>query len=347
MPNWHARTLLLAIVSLCAIALAGGVYLYRSHYTPPAGEFPDLVSKLPAGAPAIAYINVSDLRKLKDSQLASLLGMATSGPQTDQEYQDFVYNTGFDYARDLDQVALAFWPPTSKTDSEANSPASLPSHSKDGDTLAVAYGRFDQQKIQAYALRTGAVAVNGKRSFYRVPGDPPVVFEFLSATRVALASGPNAEGRLFSMDSPGLNPALQALVNHVGGSPFFAVARADAISPTIYASLGKSPEVSAMMKSIQGLTLAGQPSANNIDLTLDAECDSMTSALQVSTLLDGLRIFGSLAISDPKAKSRMTKEQAKLAEELLAQVKIHQQENWVRISLSVSPALLSGTNSAR
>jgi hypothetical protein len=344
MPLSRPRNLLLAIAALCAIAIVGGMCLYHSHYTPPAGEFPDLVGKLPAGAPAAAYINVSDLRKLKDSPLARLLGMATSGPQTDQAYEDFVHNTGFDYAHDLDQAALAFWP--SQANSQANSPASPSTHSDDGDTLAIADGRFDRQKIQAYALRTGVLITSGKHSFYRVPGDPPVVFEFLSATRVALASGPNAEARLLSTDSPGLDLSIRALVNHVGGSPFFAVARADVVSPMIYASIGKSPEISAMAKNIQGLTLAGQPSSDSIDLALDAECDSIASALQVSTLLDGLRIFGSLALSDPKTKGRMTKEQVKLAEELLAQVKIHQQENWVRISLSVSPSMLSGTNAA-
>jgi hypothetical protein len=179
---------------------------------------------------------------------------------------------------------------------------------------------------------------------YQALGDPPVSFEFFSPTRVILASGPGAASHLLAAAGSGAatsarDPLVQSLASHVGGAPFFAVARADAIPADIYSSLGQSQAGSAV-KNIQGVTLAGQPQADRLDLVLDARCDSMTSALQVSTLLGGLRVFGSLALSDPKTKKQLGKEQAALYEAILAQVQLHQQENWVRLALSVTPEML-------
>ena len=131
----------------------------------------------------MAYIDVAALRKLQTSPFAAILGLAGAGPAEDKEYAKFVSDTGFDYTRDLNAVAIALWP------------TGLESSSKSTDenrVLAVAEGRFDQQKIKAYALRTGKVVTRGNRSIYSVPGDPAVAFQFLSPSQIAIASGNNA-----------------------------------------------------------------------------------------------------------------------------------------------------------
>jgi len=331
------RNILLAAAGLvCLVAMVAAVLVYRSHYNGPGtNPIPDLVGQLPAGAPAIAYVDVAALRQLKDSPLASLLGLTTSDPNEDREYQEFVHSTGFDYARDLDRTALAIWPP------KTESPAHAQEHPQENEILAIADGRFDREKIQAYALRSGTAVARGKHSLYQVPGDPPASFEFLSPTRVILASGPNAEAHILSTESPGLDPPIRALVDHVSGASFFAAARADALPKSIYASIGQSSQIASMARSIQGLTLAGRPNADNLDLALDAQCDSTKNALEISTLLGGLRIFGSLALSDPKTKNQMTKEQAKFLAALLAQVQIRQQDNWVRVTWEITPQMLT------
>jgi hypothetical protein len=330
------RVLLFLAGLVCVVAIAAAVFVYRSHYKgPETNPIPDLIGQLPAGAPAIAYIDVAALRQLKGSPLASLLGLATSDANEDREYQEFVRSTGFDYARDLDRAALAIWPP------KTESPPHAQENAQENEILAIADGRFDQQKIQAYALRSGTTVTRGKHSLYQVPGDPPVSFGFLSATRVILASGPNAETHILGAESLGLDPPIRALVDHVSGASFFVAARADALPKSIYTSIGQSSQIANMAMRIQGLTLAGRPNADNLDLALDAQCDSTKSALEISTLLGGLRIFGPLALSDPKTKSQMTKEQAKFLATLLAQVQIRQQENWVRITWEVTPQMLT------
>jgi hypothetical protein len=133
--------LALLIVVLVAVA---GIYLYRHHGPMPAasiGAPPDLLSLLPTDAPAIGFVNVAALRELRNSPLASVLGLTSPGPAADREYAEFVRETGFDYSRDLDKVALAAWP---------ESFVALPGGGiGDNRILAIADGRFDQQKIQA------------------------------------------------------------------------------------------------------------------------------------------------------------------------------------------------------
>jgi hypothetical protein len=344
MPLSRRQNILLGlVVVVCLTAIATGAYLYRSRHSKSLAEsqsapLPELVRQLPADSPAIAYIDVAALRELKGSPLASLLGLATSGPGEDRDYADFVRNTGFNYEHDLERAALGFWPVAAKSPHPSTDKSKIKSENKpeSNDVLAIADGRFDEQKIQAYALRSGKMVTRGKHSIYQVPGNPPVFFEFLSATRVILASGINAEAHLLATDSPGINASILTLVDHVSGAPFFAVARADAVPQTIYASIGQ-PQLA---KTIQRLTLAGRPQAESLQLALDAQCDSMASALQVTALLGGFRILGSMAMSDPKTKKQMTGQEAALLSALLTQTQITQQGNWVRVSLAVTPDIL-------
>ena len=142
-----------------------------------------------------------------------MLGLAGADPTTDRDYADFVRGTGFDYTRDLDKAAIAFWPASHMA----------PPNIFDR-VVAIADGRFDQPKIKAYALRTGHVVASGSDSTYDVPGNPPVAFEFLSPTRIILASGKNPASLLGPFKPGPRDPAIQALIDRVAAAPVFAVA---------------------------------------------------------------------------------------------------------------------------
>ena len=116
----------------------------------------------------MGYIDVAALRALKNSPLAGLLGLTSPGPEADQEYEEFVRQTGFDYTRDLDKAAIAFWP-----HSFAVEPGNGIGENR---VLAIADGRFDQQKIKAYALRTGKILPSTNPPVYEVPGNPTDLF---------------------------------------------------------------------------------------------------------------------------------------------------------------------------
>ena len=343
MPTSSAkRAWIVVAILFLLIAAALGVYYYRQHGPLPAlpgvttnpGPPPDILSQLPADAPVIGYIDAAALRKLQNSPLAAVLGLTSPGPEADRDYAEFVRDTGFDYTRDLDHAALAYWPVSFGAADSALG---------EDRVLAIADGRFDQQKIEAYALRTGKITVRGAQSVYEVPGNPPVSMAFLSSTRIALAGGRNATDLIASITSagtPARDSGMQSSIKRVAGAPIFAVARTDQLPAGFYANFKNSPQLERLARSVRAITLAGQPAGNNINLALDAECDSMKNAFEISTLLDTFRMVGSMALYDPKMRAQITKQQATFLAALINQVKVLHQDKWVRLSLQITPEML-------
>ncbi|HTU33000.1 MAG TPA: hypothetical protein VMF66_04290 [Candidatus Acidoferrum sp.] len=341
------RALIAVAVLVCLAAAGSGIYLYHSSRPLPAltvstGRTPSLLDRLPADAPAIAYIDATSLRKLPNSPLNELLGLTGTvptkahGEPVDRDYAEFVRGTGFDYSRDLDKAAIVFWP-------HDLSPAA--NDAGDNPALAIADGRFDQQKIVAYALRVGGRSDTvGTEKRYIVPGRPDVAFEFLSATRIAIASGHHAENllNLLCAAKSASKPAIEQRVQRVAGGPIFGVVNTSQLPADFYASFKNSPQLESIVRSIQSLSVSGQPQGDQIHLAIDAECSSMTKAIELSALLDTFRVFGSMSLSDPKVRRQMqlTREQAAFIAALIQQAKLSHQERWVRISLDVTPAML-------
>jgi len=348
----------IAIILVLAAAAAVGIYLYLnqgpspstsspSAPAPPSPQLPgisavkppELLSELPADAPAVGFIDVASLRALRNSPLAAILGLTSPGPDADREYAEFVRQTGFDYTRDLDKAAVAFWP-----QSFAVAPGEGLGQNR---VLAIADGRFDEIKIKAYALRTGKAVVNTTPTIYEVPGNPPISLEFISPSRIALASGKNARGLLDQANHPAARDAsMKTRIDRVAGAPIFAVARTDRLPDSFYANFANAPQLEKLARSVRGLSLAGQPAGENIRAALDAECDAVKSAFEISTLLDGFRMVGSMALSDPKSTQHMTAEQAAFLQALIHQLKITREDRWVRLRLDITPQMLGARPAA-
>ncbi len=348
MPLSSAKRALIviAVVLLCLIGAGVAYYFWQARPLPPivttlpgvpsAGPPPDILSELPADAPVVAYIDAANLRSLQNSPLAAALGLASPGPQADRDYANFVRDTGFDYTRDLDHAAIAVWPASFGT------PENVLGEDR---VLAIADGRFDQQKIKAYALRTGKEIPRGAQPVYEVPGNPPVSLTFLSATRIVLAGGRNATELLARVNpsassSRSRDPVMQSRIQRVAGAPFFAVARTDHLPPAIYANFHNAPQLEQIARSVQAITLAGQPDRDNLRITLDAECDAMKNAVQLSFLLETGKMAGSMALSDPRTRRQMTKEQFDFVEALLSHATINHQNKIVRVNLAITPDML-------
>jgi hypothetical protein len=336
------------VVAILAVGLLGGVAaLYYWQHRPlppivstvpgaPAAQPPsDILSELPPDAPVVTYIDAASLRSLQNSPLAAALGLASPGPQADRDYANFVRETGFDYARDLDHAAVAFWPASIGTPSNVLG---------DDRVVAIADGRFDQQKIKSYALRRGKEIKQGSQTVYEVPGNPPVSLAFFSTTRIAIAGGQSATELLARINPAGSSrrdPNMQSRIDRVAGAPIFAVARTDHLPPSIYESFRNAPQLEQLARSVQAITLAGQPDGNNLRITLDAECDSLKNALTISVLLEGGRMAGSMALSDPNTRRQMTKEQIAFLGALVNRAQITHQNKTVRLVLDITPAMLN------
>lgn len=333
-PMSSAKRALVVVAAVVCVAAAAAALLIQKWRQPlagaDAGAAPSLLSQLPPGAPAVAYIDVAALRRLHDSPLAAILGLVGENPAQDRDYQEFVRETGFDYTRDLNRAAIAYWP--SATGGGEN------------QAVAIADGRFDRDKIKAYALRTGREVNQGTGFYYEVPGDPPISVGFLSATRIVLTSGKKL-GVFTSVSSPADRAAMEDRINRVAGAPIFAVARTDNLPASFYDFLRSAPQFESVARSIQGLTLAGQPDGDIIHVTLDAQCDSMKNAIELATVVESLRLLGSMALADPKARAQMTKEQLALLTALLNEAKLTHQDRIVRLTLDVTPEMLGSATS--
>jgi hypothetical protein len=340
------RALLVLLVFLVLILAAIGVFYYWQHRPLPpmvstvpgvtiAGPEPGILSELPSNAPVIAYVDVAALRKLQNSPLAAVLGLTSPGPQADREYSEFVRQTGFDYERDLDHAGIAVWPAGFGT------PTNVLGEDR---VISIADGRFDQQKIKAYALRTGRAAVSGKNEVLEVPGNPPVSLEFLSATRIAIAGGKNATALLSGIHPDGSgtrDAALESRIERVAGAPIFAVARTTNLPASFYSNFRNAPQLDQLIRSIQALTLAGQPDGDNLKIALDAESDSMKNAMQISFLLETGRMAGSMALSTPDARREMTREQIAFLNSLLGDAKITHRDKLIRLSFIITRDMLA------
>jgi hypothetical protein len=347
MPISSTRRALIVVLVFVILMLAavGGFYYWQHRPLPPmissvpgveiTGPEPDILSELPSNAPVIAYVDVASLRKLQNSPLATVLGLTSPGPQADREYADFVRETGFDYERDLDHAGIAMWPAGSGT------PANVLG---DDRVIAIADGRFDQTKIKAYALRTGKATPVGKNEVFEVPGNPPVSLEFLSPTRIALAGGKNANTLLAGIQSGGSgarDAALQSRIERVAGAPIFAVARTSNLPASFYSNFRNAPQLDQLIRSIQALTLAGQPDGDNLKLALDAESDSMKNAMQISFLLETGRMAGSMALSSPDARRQLTREQIAFLNSLLSDARITHRDKLIRLSFTITQDMLA------
>jgi hypothetical protein len=339
--------IVIAVVLLCLVGAGVAYYFWQARPLPPivstvpgapiAGPAPDILSQLPADAPVIAYIDAANLRALQNSPLAAALGLASPGPQADRDYANFVRDTGFDYTRDLDHAAIAVWPASFGT------PENVLGEDR---VLAIADGRFDQEKIKAYALRTGKEIPRGSQPVYEVPGNPPVSLTFLSPTRIALAGGRNATELLARVNpnassASSRGPAMQSRIQRVAGAPMFAVARTDRLPASIYEPLHNSAQLEQIARSVEAITLAGQPDRDNLKITIDAECDALKNAVQLAFLLETGKMAGSMALSDPRTRRQLTKEQFVFLEALINHATINHQNKIVRITLEITPDMLA------
>jgi hypothetical protein len=321
----NLRRVLLVLLLLGAIA-AGGFYFYRAHRAPSApasGPVPDLLGELPSGAPAVLFINFAALR---GSPFAARLTAMAPPASEDRDYARFVNETGFDYAKDLDRVAAAVWPGPPAT-----------------STLAVAEGRFDHDKIIRYALRSGTMTRQQGADVYEVSrtnSAKRIIFTFLAPNRIALSDGRDLGESLRQDHNSQTDPAMQDRIRRVAGADFFLAARVDNLPRELSLPKGNADQFDRLLRSIQGIALAGRAEGERLNVSADADCDSAKDAFELATVLDGLRFLGRTALADPKTRQGMRPEEAALLDILLRVGSLSREGPRVRLRLELTPAML-------
>jgi hypothetical protein len=288
--NRHRWTLGIAAISL-AVCL-GLLDAYWRWHDAGSRTRDFVLSAMPPDASAVLF---ADLAELRGTPFAAAFYNWIPKNQADPEYAQFLRETGFDYERDLDRVAIA----VIKTEKASN-------------LFAVAEGRFDRRKIEAYASKSGSRETRGGREILTVPlsdSARKISFAFLSKEEVALTDA--GELTAFFAPLPNTTDAREwrERFTREAGSPVFAVIRQDAAAGSALASRQpggfQSPQLSALLDQLQWITLAGKPQDNALRIVAEGECTSEQAARQLADLLNGVLVLAQAGLSSPKTRRQL------------------------------------------
>jgi len=283
------------ISSLAAIFLLAGIAFIAQRYWSGAGNSPreSALASLPADASTVLYADAADLRQ--SPFLKQLYDWAPKPQQVDADYAKFLHDTGFDYERDLDRVAIAFL-----------------KRGKETTFFAVADGRFDRKKINAYTSQFGTHESRGGREIFTVPitgGPRKISFAFPRQNRIALTDSPDLPALQSQSMSGADEREWHARFNRLAGSPLFAVIRQDAATGTALAQRApgglQSPQLSALIDQLLWITIAGKPEADRLRIVTEGECPSDATARQLSDFLSGALILAQAGLNGPQVRQQL------------------------------------------
>ena len=288
----------------------------------------DLIHQLPAGASAAIFIDVAALRS---SSFANELASLASTPAQDPAYTEFVRDTGFDYSRDLDRAAVDLWPQDSST-----------------SVLALAQGRFDEAKIERYALRWGRLVKVHNAKIYEVREQNSIRlirFSFLSPSEIALADGPALSQVLGAANPQRLDSQMSERVALISGAPIYAVARTQDLPKDLGIDVSHSAQLAGLLRTVHAISASGRPAEDNLKVFASAECDSTLDALKLSTALQGLLWIGRAALADPKTQQQIGPGWPAL-DALLKAADISHDSRRVELRVEVTPQMLQAAVAA-
>ena len=299
-------------------------YAMRTDHASAANSLPDLIELAPPESNMIAY---ADLEALRGSPLVQQLAALAQPTQVDRDYANFVSETGFDYQQDLDRVLVA-----------------SSSHSASAKTLVFAEGRFDQQKIEQYALRSGKIEEEGGHRVYVVPSAASgkvVRFAFLAPGRIALSDGEDLSAAISANSSASLDPVMRERLLRVADAPIFATLQASEFARAVGRNGSQQAGVFAALDSLRWVNLAAKPSGDDVILSAEGECDSAEQAQKIANGLELMRGLFRGALANPKAQGQLPAASAAATGELLEALTITTDAARVRLLVSVTPQLLS------
>lgn len=255
-----------------------------------------LLSWMPEDAGAVLFLDLDELRRAPF--FADLLAWAPK-PDADPEYRQFVRDTGFDYEKDLDRLAVGF---------EQQGAQKI--------FFAVGDGHFDERKIKAYAEKTGAVQKSGGMEILPSPiagSSAHLFFTFLTKRRLAITNSNDFSSWLHSGKAAD-DAEWRERFARVAGSPVFAVMRNEALKEAFSADPASqalarkatgglsSPQLSSLLAQLQWLTVAGKPENNKLRVALDAESLEDKNAQQLADLLNGVALLARAGLSNARTQ---------------------------------------------
>jgi hypothetical protein len=328
MPN-HKILLAAAITIALLIAIIFGVRYWKPRDA--LAVRGELLSLIPEEASAVVY---ADLAQLRSSPFLEQLFRLAPQPELDSDYQQFMQATGFDYERDLDRVAFA-----------------INRQAQNSTAFAVAEGRFDRKKIEAYAGRYGSLKTADGKTLFAVPisGTPrKAYFTFLRDDRIAWA---NDSSYFFQKPRNSSSAEWREHFLRLAGTPIFALLRQDSGEVTAMAQAPgglRSPQLAALLAQLQWISISGKPEGNLLRVVVEGECLAEGAARQLKELLSGMVVLAQAGLNDAKTRKQLDPALRESYVELLQSADIQQLDRGtsksVRVVLEVTPKLLQAAS---
>ncbi len=281
-------TLLAVVIILSASAFFG----YRRWNVRNGSSREEAFALMPSDATAVLFVDFSELRQAPF--IAQLYAWAPK-PQADADYAQFLKETGFDYERDLNRMAVA-----------------VLRRGQDSVLFVILDGKFDRQKISAYALKDGSTAIIGRRKIFSVPvsgTSKRISFAFLTNDRIAVTNDSDLTVLLGAKSRPGDVSEWRSRFERLAGSPVLAVFRQDAAVGTALAAQApgglRSPQLSTLLDRLQWITLAGKPESNLLRVVAEGECTAEATARQLVDVVNGVVILAEGGLNDPKVRQQL------------------------------------------
>jgi hypothetical protein len=330
MPKTKLLFVLVAAFVLCTLFFFGFHHWSRHDAIANRAE---LLSLLPADTSAVGFL---DLQQLRNSPFLAQVMRWAPQPAPDSDYAQFIQSTGFDYERDLDRLAVA-----------------LNRQSGTDSIFAVAEGRFDRKKIDAYAARFGSLKTADGRTLFAVPingSERKAYFTFLRDDRIAWA---NDSSYFFEHPPHGDPQEWRDHFSRVAGTPLFVVLRQEAVSPEALAQAPggfRSPQLAALLSQLQWITMSGKPEGNILRVVIDGESVTEATAHQLKQLLSGLVVLAQMGLNDVNTRKELDPDLRQGYLDLLQSADIQQVDRGtsksVRVILDVTAKLLQAPRKA-
>jgi hypothetical protein len=319
---------LLLVAGFAVAIILAGIFGFRLWGPKdPLAARAEMLSLMPEDASTVVFL---DLAQLRTSPFLEQLFRWAPQPAPDSDYVQFLQATGFNYERDLDRLALA-----------------VNNLSQNSTAFAVAEGRFDRKKIEAYASRYGTLKTADGKTLFAVPlsgSNRKAFFVFLRDDRVAWA---NDSSYFFQKPRGSTSTEWREHFLRLAGTPVFAVLRQDSgASAALAQGPGglRSPQLAALLAQLQWISIGGKPEGNLLRVAIDGESLTEGTVHQLKEVLGGLVVLAQFGLNDPKTRKQLDPELRQGYLELLQSVDIQQLDRGtsksVRVVFEVTPKLL-------
>jgi hypothetical protein len=324
---------LVAVVVLGAAVFFG----YRKWSVPSGSPREEMLALMPSDASAVFFADFGGLRQAPI--IAQLYAWAPK-PQADADYAQFVKETGFDFERDLERIAIAF-----------------KKRGQDYKFFAILDGNFDRQKISAYALKDGSIARTERREIFSVPVSGTarkISFAFLKNGQIALTNDSTLALFLDTKKRAEDVAEWRSRFERLAGSAVFAVVRQDAALGAALSAQApggfSSPQISALLDQLQWITLAGKPENDRLRIVAEGECTAEATARQLSDVLNGVVILAESGLNDARARRGLDPAKREAYLELLKTADVSKLDRGdtksVRLIFEITPTLLEATRAS-